>query len=145
MGGNVSQLRNGSEGRGSSVGADVVLKPRRLRSRIRRQEPARVDTVMQQMHNPASVHVQARIRGVVLCGRLEGAFAGDDVDMFKVRTELGTAWTRGANVRLCGLDGRCECVRAAADGKGVADGCGGASCATPLGNTGGTVVEEGTR
>lgn len=98
-------------------------------------------------HSP--LFVQARRKGVTFCGRVLDVAPGDEVDFVKLElriagTGMGMGWVVSKNVRLCNFDGRCACAGGAADGDGAADGCGGASRVTPLGNTGGTVVEGGT-
>lgn len=97
---------------------------------------------------PASMRVQVRKRGVVLCGRVIEAAPGreaGDSEWFKVDSYLGQSWFSGENVRLCGGNG-CSCEGEAAEAAKSARACAGAAAASavPLGNTG-TTTEGGAR
>lgn len=96
----------------------------------------------------ASMRVQVRKRGVVLCGRvIEAAPAREagESEWFKVDSYLGQSWFSGENVRLCGGNG-CSCDGASAEAAKSARACEGAAAASavPLGNTG-TTTEGGAR
>lgn len=88
-------------------------------------------------HSPT--FVQARRRGVVLCGRVIEASPGEGCDFFHVDLATGPAWVVHHNVRLCSFDERCSCaVRC----EGAAQPHPAALGAVPLGNTG-TTTEAG--
>lgn len=85
------------------------------------------------------IHVQARVRGLVLCGLVvqvmpERAGAPSFVQL---DTELGSLWVAAGRTRSCsGVDGRCHCAAAEA---GRACEARGRLGAAPLGNTGVTL------